>query len=467
MSADFDLIVIGAGPGGYVAAIRAAQLGLKTACVEGRGALGGTCLNVGCMPSKVLLHSTELFSQAQHEMAEHGVLVDNPRVDFAKMMARKDKVVKDLTTGVEFLFKKNKVTYVKGWARITGQGQVTVTLEGAEQEIRAKSILIATGSEVTPLPGVEIDEEKVLSSTGALSRKTVPEKLIVIGAGVIGLEMGSVYARLGANVTVVEFLDRITPGLDGELSKSFQRSLKKQGLHFMLGHKVKGVDKQGKTLNVQLEKNSSGEALSIEADAVLVAIGRRPVTAGLGLQELGVTISERGQIEVNGQFETNIKGIYAIGDVIKGPMLAHKAEEEGVAAVEMIAGQKPHVNYNAIPSVVYTNPEAASVGKTEEELKAEGLAYKVGKFAFMANSRARAIGATEGFVKILADAKTDRVLGAHILGQSAGELIQEIVSVIEFGGSAEDIARTCHAHPCLSEAIKEAALAVDGRQIHA
>ena len=408
MSADFDLIVIGAGPGGYVAAIRAAQLGLKTACVEGRGALGGTCLNVGCMPSKVLLHSTELFSQAQHEMAEHGVLVDNPRVDFAKMMARKDKVVKDLTTGVEFLFKKNKVTYVKGWARITGQGQVTVTLEGAEQEIRAKSILIATGSEVTPLPGVEIDEEKVLSSTGALSRKTVPEKLIVIGAGVIGLEMGSVYARLGANVTVVEFLDRITPGLDGELSKSFQRSLKKQGLHFMLGHKVKGVDKQGKTLNVQLEKNSSGEALSIEADAVLVAIGRRPVTAGLGLQELGVTISERGQIEVNGQFETNIKGIYAIGDVIKGPMLAHKAEEEGVAAVEMIAGQKPHVNYNAIPSVVYTNPEAASVGKTEEELKAEGLAYKVGKFAFMANSRARAIGATEGFVKILADAKTDR-----------------------------------------------------------
>ena len=470
MSEHFDLVVIGGGPGGYVAAIRAAQLGFKTACIEGRGALGGTCLNIGCIPSKALLHSSELYHQARHKMVEHGIKIKGVDLDLDAMMKHKSKIVKDLTTGIEFLFKKNKVTYIKGWGKIIAPNQIEVTQEATIKVVNAKSILIATGSEVTPLPGIEIDEKRILSSTGILKLDKVPKKLVVIGGGVIGLEMASLWSRLGAEVCIVEFLNHITPGLDLELAKTFQRTLKKQGITFELGHKVVRIEKEDKAtgaLSIHIEKSAGGGERRLEADTVLVAIGRRPYTQGLGLEALGIALNERNQVKIDESFETNVKGIYAIGDAVRGPMLAHKAEDEGVCIAEILAGQKPHINYDAIPSVIYTNPEVACVGKTEEELKKADIAYKVGKFAFAANARARAIGETEGYVKILADAKSDRVLGAHIMGPSAGELIQEIVAIMEFGGAAEDIARICHAHPTLFEAVKEAALAVDKRQIHA
>ncbi len=461
----YDLVVVGGGPGGYVCAIRAAQLGLKVACVEKRGALGGTCLNVGCIPSKALLQSSHLFEQTQHELSEHGISVSKVGFDLETMMKRKDKVVSDNTTGIEFLFKKNKVDYIKGAGKITSATTIEVTGE-TETTLTTKNIVIATGSEVTPLAGVEIDEDKIVSSTGALSMKKVPKKLIVIGAGVIGLELGSVYRRLGADVTVVEFLDVILPPMDGEVRKQAQRLLDKQGLTFKLGTKVTGAktSKSGVTLTV--EPSKGGDAEELTADAVLVAIGRRPFTQGLGLENVGLAANDRGFIDVDHDYQTKVQGIFAIGDVIGGMMLAHKAEEEGVAIAEMLAGQSGHVNYGAIPSVVYVNPEIAMVGKTEEQLKEEGVAYKVGKFPFTANGRARANGCTDGFVKVLADAKTDRVLGCHIIGPEAGDLMQEVVVAMEFGASAEDVARTSHAHPQLGEAIKEAMLAVDKRPLH-
>jgi dihydrolipoamide dehydrogenase len=461
----YDLVVVGGGPGGYVCAIRAAQLGLKVACVEKRGALGGTCLNVGCIPSKALLQSSHLFEQTQHELSEHGISVSKVGFDLETMMKRKDKVVSDNTTGIEFLFKKNKVDYIKGAGKITSATTIEVTGE-TETTLTTKNIVIATGSEVTPLAGVEIDEDKIVSSTGALSMKKVPKKLIVIGAGVIGLELGSVYRRLGAEVTVVEFLDVILPPMDGEVRKQAQRLLDKQGLTFKLGTKVTGAktSKSGVTLTV--EPSKGGDAEELTADAVLVAIGRRPFTQGLGLENVGLAANDRGFIDVDHDYQTKVQGIFAIGDVIGGMMLAHKAEEEGVAIAEMLAGQSGHVNYGAIPSVVYVNPEIAMVGKTEEQLKEEGVAYKVGKFPFTANGRARANGCTDGFVKVLADAKTDRVLGCHIIGPEAGDLMQEVVVAMEFGASAEDVARTSHAHPQLGEAIKEAMLAVDKRPLH-
>ncbi len=467
MSDNFDLVVIGAGPGGYVAAIRAAQLGMKVACIDKRGPAGGTCLNVGCIPSKALLHSSELYEEAANHFAGHGIKVSGLKVDLAAMMARKTKVVEDLTKGIEGLFKKNKITYYKGHAVILGKGEVAIKLnDGNAESIHTKNILIATGSEVTPLPGIEIDEKRIVSSTGALELTEIPGKLIIIGGGIIGLEMGSVWRRLGSEVTVIEFLDRITPGLDGELAKSFQKTLEKQGVKFILGTKVTAAKVSGKSVTVTTEPAKGGDKQELKADYVLVAIGRRPYTANLGLKEAGVALDEKGRIKVDSHFATNVKGIYAIGDVIHGPMLAHKAEEDGIAAVETMAGQAGHVDYNTVPNVVYTWPEVASVGKTEEELKNAGVNYKAGKFPFMANSRARAVGDTEGFVKILADTKSDRVLGVHIIGPDAGTLIAEAVAVMEFGGSAEDIARTCHAHPTLNEAVKEAALAVDGRVIH-
>lgn len=462
----FDLIVIGGGPGGYVAAIRAAQLGLKTACVEKRGSLGGTCLNVGCIPSKALLHSSELYEELSHG-AKHGIVAKGVSLDLSAMMARKDDVVLNLTKGIEGLFKKNKVEYVKGHGTIVKPGTVAVHGEGGKASVlSAKHIIIATGSEVTPLPGVAIDEKRIVSSTGALALSEVPKRLVVIGAGVIGLEMGSVWRRLGAEVTVIEFLDRITPGMDGEIAKQFQKILEKQGIAFKLGTKVTAAKAGAKDVILTAEPAAGGKAEEIKADYVLVAIGRRPNTQGLGLAEIGVKLDERGRIAVDHHFQTNVPGIYAIGDVIPGPMLAHKAEEDGVACAELIAGQKGHVNYNLVPAVVYTMPEAASVGKTEEQLKAEGVAYKVGKFPFLANSRARATGNTDGLVKILADAKTDEVLGVHILGAQAGTMIMEAAIAMEFKASSEDIARTCHSHPDLNEAIKEAALAVDGRAVH-
>jgi dihydrolipoamide dehydrogenase len=467
MAKQYDLVVIGGGPGGYVAAIRAAQLGLAVACVEKRGTLGGTCLNVGCIPSKALLHSSELFQTAKHDFAGHGIEVGTPSVNLAAMMARKSKVVDDLTKGIEFLFKKNKVDYVVGEGRITGANQVAISggaLDG--QTLEAKRILIATGSEVTPLPGVEIDEERVVSSTGALSLTQVPEKLVVIGAGVIGLELGSVWSRLGADVTVVEYLDRITPGMDGATAKQFQRILTKQGFKFKLGQKVTGVAKTDQGLSVTIEPAKGGDAQSLEADVVLVAIGRRPYTQGLGLESVGLATDERGRIPINEAFQTAVPSIYAIGDVVRGAMLAHKAEEEGVVCVEMMTGQKPHINYDAIPGIIYTWPEVATVGKSEEDLKTAGQDYKVGQFPFAANSRARAMGLSDGFVKLLSDATTDRLLGAHIIGPDAGELIQELVTVLEFGGASEDIARTTHGHPTLAEAVKEAALAVEKCAIH-
>ncbi|HUT49498.1 MAG TPA: dihydrolipoyl dehydrogenase [Alphaproteobacteria bacterium] len=464
MAESYDLIVIGAGPGGYVAAIRAAQLGLKTACVEKRGSLGGTCLNVGCIPSKALLESSHLFAQASHDFAKHGIKISKIELDLKAMMARKDKVVSQLTGGIEFLFKKNKIDYVKGAGAVTAPGEVTVD---AKKKLAAKHILIATGSDVMPLPGVEIDEKRIVSSTGALELSEVPKSLVVVGAGYIGLEMGSVWARLGAKVTVVEFLDRICPGMDGETAKMLQRLLARQGLDFKLGSKVTSAkaNKTGVSLTVEPAK-AGGAAETLKADIVLVAIGRRPYTEGLGLDALGVAMDNRGFIQVDKNYRTNVEGIFAIGDAIPGPMLAHKAEEEGIAAAEIMAGQHGHVNYDTVPGVVYTWPEVATVGKTEEELKEAGVDYKIGKFPFAANSRAKANDDTDGFVKILADAKSDWVLGAHIIGPDAGTLIHEAVMAMEFGGAAEDIARAFHAHPTLNEAVKEAALAVEGRPIH-
>ena len=462
MSDSFDVIVIGSGPGGYVCAIRAAQLGLKTACVEKRATLGGTCLNVGCIPSKALLQSSEEFEKARHALKDHGVMVGDVTLDLTRMQARKGEVVTANTKGVEFLFRKNKVTWLKGTGKITAPG--TVDVDGTAYS--AKNIVIATGSESVPLPGVEIDEKQVVTSTGALELEKVPGHLVVVGGGVIGLELGSVWKRLGAEVTVVEFLDRIVPGMDTEVATAFQRILQKQGIKFRLGTKVTGAAKSADGVSLTMEPVKGGVAETLQADIVLVAIGRRPYTEGQGLGEAGVEMDERKRVKVNGHWATNVPGIYAIGDVIAGPMLAHKGEDEGVAVAEILAGQAGHVNYDAIPSVVYTWPEVASVGKTEEELKAGGIAYTAGKFPFTANGRARAMGDTDGFVKVLADKATDRLLGAHIIGPDAGTLIAELTTAIEFGASAEDVARICHAHPTLSEAVKEAAMAADGRALH-
>jgi len=459
---DFDVIVIGGGPGGYVCAIRAAQLGLKTACVEMRETLGGTCLNIGCIPSKALLQSSENFHEVKESFKDHGILVDGVKLDLARMQARKGEVVSANVKGVEFLFKKNKVTWLKGEGRVAAPGQVSV----AEKTFGAKHIVIATGSESIPLPGVTVDEKKIVTSTGALELDAVPKHLVVIGGGYIGLELGSVWHRLGADVTVVEFLDRLVPGMDGEIGKNFERVLAKQGLKFKLGTKVTSVVAGESGVDLTVEPAKGGEAETLHADTVLVSIGRRPFTKNLGLQEAGVALDERGFIKIDAHYRTNVGGIYAIGDVITGPMLAHKAEEEGVACAELIAGQAGHVNYGVIPGVVYTWPEVASIGATEEMLKRDGVLYNVGKFPFTANGRARAMGATEGFVKILADKRTDKILGAHIIGPDAGTLIAEIATAMEFGASAEDVARTCHAHPSLNEAVKEAALAVDGRALH-
>ena len=466
MSERYDVVVIGGGPGGYVAAIRAAQLGLKTACVEMRGRLGGTCLNVGCIPSKALLQSSEFFHEASHSFADHGIVV-KPKLDLKAMMSRKDKIVGDLTKGIEFLFKKNKVDYVLGRGHIDAPGKVSVT-EGqdAGKVLETANIIIATGSESTPLPGIDVDEKTIVTSTGALEFDKVPKHLVVIGGGVIGLELGSVWSRLGAEVTVVEFLDRITPGMDKEVSKTFQRILTKQGMTFKMKTKVTGAAKSKSGVDLTMEPAAGGDPETLSCDKVLLCIGRRPYTEGLGLDALGVERDKRGVIQVDAHYKTNVDGIYAIGDCIPGAMLAHKAEDEGVVLAEILAGQKPHINYDAIPGVIYTWPEVADVGATEERLKEEGRAYKAGKFPFSANSRGRANDATDGFVKILADAETDKVLGAHIIGPGAGDLIHEIVTIMEFGGSAEDVARTCHAHPTYSEAVKEAALAVDARPIH-
>ena len=462
----YDLIVIGTGPGGYVCAIRAAQLGLKVAVVEKRKTHGGTCLNVGCIPSKALLHASEMFEEAAHTFPKLGVVVGEPKLDLPAMMAHKQETVDANVNGVAFLLKKNKIEAFNGTASIPAAGKVVVTAEdGKTQELATKSIVIATGSESAPLPGVTIDEKIVVTSTGALEIAAVPKELVVVGAGVIGLEIGSVWSRLGAKVTVVEYLDRILPGMDGEVAKQFQRILEKQGFSFMLGSKVTKVETAGQGATVTVEPAAGGEAKALSADIVLVAIGRRPNTDGLGLDKVGVA-TEKGRVVIDDHFKTNVPGIYAIGDVVRGPMLAHKAEDEGVAVAEIIAGKHGHVNYDAIPGVVYTSPEVASLGKTEEELKAAGASYKVGKFPFSANGRARAIRHTDGFVKVLADATTDRVLGCHIIGPHAGDLIAEVTVLMEFGGSSEDLARTCHAHPTLAETVKEAAMAVEKRQIH-
>jgi len=463
----YDVVVIGAGPGGYVAAIRAAQLGLRTACVEKGATLGGTCLNVGCIPSKALLQSSELFHEASHGLADHGIGVGGVTLDLARMMKRKEKVVGDLTKGIAGLFKKNKVAHLSGTGRIVGKREVTVHgADGSSRTVEAGSIVIATGSESTPLKGVGVDEKTIVSSTGAIAFESVPRRLVVIGAGFIGLELGSVWRRLGSEVTVVEYLDRILPTMDAEVARTFQRVLAKQGLAFKLGTKVMGAEPGRGGVTLHLESAKGGAAERLEADAVLVAVGRRPYTLGLGLVEAGVVLDNAGRVMVDDHLRTNVETIYAIGDAIRGPMLAHKAEDEGIAAAEIIAGQAGHVNYGVIPGVVYTSPEVASVGKTEEELKAEGADVAVGRFSFLANSRARAYGQTEGFVKILADKGSDRVLGVHIIGPAAGELIAEAALCMEFGGAAEDIARTCHSHPTFAEAVKEAALAVDGRAIH-
>ena len=456
-----DLIIIGTGPGGYVCAIRAAQLGLKVAVIEKRATHGGTCLNVGCIPSKALLHATELLHESKHAFSKMGLISDT-KVDFAQMLKFKQEAIDGNTRGIDFLLKKNKVDVIHGTGKILGAGKVEV--DGKAYE--AKNIVIATGSDSARLRGVDADEKQIVTSTGALILEKIPATLTVIGAGVIGLEMSSVYARLGSKVTVIEFLDRILPGMDGEVAKSFQRLLEKQGFVFKLGHKVTSAktSKAGVTLSV--EPAAGGAATEVTSDVVLVAIGRTPFTEGLGAKEAGIALDERGRVIVDDHFATNVKGIYAIGDVIRGPMLAHKAEDEGIAVAEILAGQAGHVNYEVIPGVVYTQPEVASVGKTEDELKSSGVNYKAGKFLFLANGRAKANQTTEGFVKILADAKTDRVLGCHIVGPQAGELIHEAAVLMEFGGSAEDLARTCHAHPTLAEAVKEAALSVAGRAIH-
>jgi len=467
MSDTFDVVIIGGGPGGYVAAIRAAQLGLKVACVEKRGVPGGTCLNVGCMPSKALLHASELYEEAAHGMEKFGIKVGSLSLDLKKMMAAKDKTVGDLTGGVAFLLKKNKVDYVDGWGKIEAKGVVSVALnDGKSRTLNAKNIVIATGSDVVSLPGIEIDEKKIVSSTGALSLSKVPKHLVVIGGGVIGLELGSVWKRLGAEVTVVEFMDRITPEMDGEVSKTFARILKKQGFKFKLKSKVTAVKTTKTAATVTVEPAAGGDAEQIKCDAVLVAVGRKPFTEGLGLEELGVKMTERGQVEIDDHFKTSVDGIYAIGDVVRGAMLAHKAEDEGTAVAEIIAGFAGHVNYDAIPGVIYTMPEVASVGKTEEALKAEGSEYGVGKFPFTANSRAKANMQTDGFVKILTCAKSDKILGAHMIGADAGNMIAELTLAVEKGLTAEDIAYTCHAHPTETEAVREAAMAADGRAVH-
>ncbi|ODN70523.1 dihydrolipoyl dehydrogenase [Methylobrevis pamukkalensis] len=463
----YDLIVIGTGPGGYVCAIRAAQLGLKVAVVEKRATHGGTCLNVGCIPSKALLHASEMFEEAGHAFAKLGIRVGTPELDLPGMMGHKDATVKSNVDGVGFLLKKNKIEPHRGTGRILGPGKVEVTAEdGTKSVLEARAIVIATGSDVATLPGVTIDEKTVVSSTGAIALEKVPRHLVVIGAGVIGLELGSVWARLGARVTVVEYLDRILPGMDAEIAKQFQRILAKQGFDFRLGAKVTGVTPGAEGASLVFEPVAGGAAETIEADVVLCAVGRKAYTDGLGLDEIGVARDARGRVETDGHYKTSVDGIYAIGDVIAGPMLAHKAEDEGMALAELLAGKAGHVNYDVIPGVVYTMPEVASVGKTEEELKAAGVAYNVGKFPFSANGRARAALKSDGLVKVLADAQTDRVLGVHILGAGAGEMIHEAAVLMEFGGSSEDLARTCHAHPTMSEAVKEAALAVDKRAIH-
>jgi dihydrolipoamide dehydrogenase len=463
----YDLIVIGSGPGGYVCAIRAAQLGLKTALVEKDKTFGGTCLNIGCIPSKALLHASELYEEAGHMFAKMGISVGAPKLNLPAMMTFKDEGVEGNVKGVAFLLKKNKVDTFEGVGRIAAAGKVEVKgANGKAQMLDTKSIVIATGSDAARLPGITIDEKRVVSSTGALVLDKVPAKLLVIGAGVIGLELGSVWRRLGAEVLVVEFLDRILPGMDNEVCRQFQRLLEKQGIAFKLSSKVVSVDTSGNRLKAKVEPASGGTPETIEADVVLVAVGRVPYSNGLGLDEVGVKKDDRGRVVVDGHFATNVPGIYAIGDVIAGLMLAHKAEDEGIAVAEIIAGQAGHVNYDVIPNVVYTYPEIASVGKTEEELKSAGIAYDVGKFPFTANGRAKVNLQTEGFVKILADAKTDRVLGVHILGPDAGNMIAEAAVAMEFGAAAEDIARTCHAHPTLTEAVKEAALAVGKRSIH-
>lgn len=464
--AQYDVVVIGSGPGGYVCAIRAAQLGLKTACIEKDNTLGGTCLNVGCIPSKALLSVSEKYAQASHDFDALGIEVGKPKANLKKMMTHKDKVVAANTQGITFLFKKNKVDHLVGTGTITGAGTVEISGKDGKKTVTAKNIVIATGSESTPLNGVTVDEKQIVSSTGSLALEKIPATMAVIGGGVIGLELGSVWQRLGTKVTVIEFMDRLLPGSDLEVSKEMKKLMAKQGMELKLSTKVTGAQTSKDKVTLTLEPANGGAAEKLEVENVLLSIGRRPYTQGLGLEKAGVKVDNRGRVEIDDHFQTNVKGIYAIGDVVRGAMLAHKAEDEGVVVAEIIAGQSGHINYDAIPSVVYTFPEVATVGKTEEQLKEAGIEYRVGKFPFMANGRARAMAAIDGFVKILADAKTDRVLGCHIVGPEAGTLIAEVVLAIEFGASAEDIARTCHAHPTLNEVVKEAALAVDGRPIH-
>jgi dihydrolipoamide dehydrogenase len=466
----FDLIIIGGGPAGYVGAIRAAQLGLKTACIEKRGVLGGTCLNVGCIPSKALLESSEHFYQARTKFSKHGILLESVKLDLPTMMKRKDTIVRQMTNGIEGLFRKNKVTYIKGHGKLTGTKNNVTSVEvvlsegGKTETYTAGKILLATGSEPSQLPFLPFDGKKVVSSTEALTLPEVPNHLVVIGGGVIGLELGSVWARLGSKVTVVEFQDRIVPGADKQAGEELKKALGKQGLEFKLSHKCLGAKPDGNGMIVEVEDRITSEKINLKCDVILVSTGRKPFTQNLGLETVGIALDQMGRIGINEHFETSAPGIYAVGDIVDGPMLAHKAEEEGVAAAEIMAGLPGHVNYSAIPNVVYTWPELASVGYTEEEVKASGVEYRVGSFPFIANGRAKTMDETEGFVKVIADAKTDRILGAHIVGPRASDLIPEIVSVIEFGGSSEDVARTCHAHPTLSETVKEAALAVDKRQ---
>ena len=466
MDNNFDVIVIGGGPGGYVCAIRAAQLGLKTACVESRGTLGGTCLNVGCIPSKSLLNMSESYHKAHKEFQSQGIEFSDLKLNLDKMMSSKNKSVQTLTKGIEFLFKKNKVTYLKGKGVLFSENDVVVYEGEKKTSYKSKNIVLATGSAPSSLPGIEIDEQNIVSSTGALEFKEVPKNFAVIGGGVIGLEMGSVWSRLGSNVTVLEYLDHITPGMDKEVSSEFLKILTKQGIKFKLSSKVTAVTNKGNQVEVSFENNQTSQKEVLLVDKVLVAVGRKPYTEGLNLNKLGIKKDPQGRIEVNEKLQSSIKNIYAIGDIIKGPMLAHKAEEEGIAVAEIIAGQAGHVNYNTIPGVIYTSPEVAVIGKTEEELKKENINYKVGKFPFLANSRAKVNNQPDGFVKILAESKTDRVLGVHMIGPHTGDLIAEMGLAMEFGASAEDIARTCHAHPTYTEAVKEAALAIDKRAIH-
>jgi len=466
MENNFDVIIIGGGPGGYVCAIRAAQLGFKTACVESRSTLGGTCLNIGCIPSKSLLNLSENFHKAKKNFNQQGIEISDIKLNIDKMMSNKNKSVQVLTKGIEFLFKKNKVTYLRGKGMIFSKNNVVVYEKNKKENYKAKNIVIATGSDVASLPNIEIDEKNIISSTGALSLNKVPKKLVVIGGGYIGLEMGSVWSRLGAEVTVIEYLDCITYGMDREISKEFQKILSKQGIKFKLNSKVSSVKNKKNSVLVQFTDNKTSKEETIESDKVLVSVGRKPYTEGLNLSKVGIKKDDKGRIQVNEKLQTAVSNIYAIGDVIKGPMLAHKAEEEGIAVAEILAGQAGHVNYDVIPGVVYTSPEVATVGKTEEQLKSENKTYKVGKFPFLANSRAKVNNETEGLVKILADSNTDKVLGVHIIGPHCGDMIAEMALAMEFGASSEDIARTCHAHPTYTEAIKEAALAVDKRPIH-